>query len=133
MPTISPTVCTPKGTRLPVQPQIKLNLTSRYSFDIGSARAFVQAAMMYQSSTHSFLLVQDYEAVGKLSGFATFDFSAGAKLSNNMTIEAYIQNAFDKRGQLSRNTACATSYCGGFYRVYPIKPQIFGVKFGQKF
>jgi outer membrane receptor protein involved in Fe transport len=130
---VTPDICTPKGTRLPVQPQIKLNLTGRYSFDIGSARAFVQAAMMYQSSTHSFLLVQDYGSVGKLPGFATFDFSAGAKLSNNMTIEAFIQNAFDKRGQLSRNTACATSYCGVYYRVYPIKPQIFGLKVGQKF
>jgi len=130
---VTPDICTPKGTRLPVQPQIKLNLTGRYSFDIGSARAFVQAAMMYQSSTHSFLLVQDYAAVGKLAGFATVDFSAGAKLSNNMTIEAFIQNAFDKRGQLSRNTSCATSYCGIYYRVYPIKPQLFGIKVGQKF
>jgi iron complex outermembrane receptor protein len=131
--TIAPTVCTPKGTQLPIQPKIKLNMTGRYSFDVGSARAFVQAAMNYQSSTHSFLLVQDYASVGKLPGFATFDFSAGAKLTNNMTLEAFIQNAFDKRGQLSRNTACATSYCGVYYRVYPIKPQLFGIKLGQKF
>ena len=131
--TNSPLVCTPKGTRLPVQPKIKLNLTGRYSFDVGSAKAFFQAAMLYQSSARSFLLDEDYAAVGKLPGFATFDFSFGAKLSNNMTLEAYIQNAFDKRGQLSRNTSCATSYCGQFYRIYPVKPQLFGIKFGQKF
>jgi iron complex outermembrane receptor protein len=129
----APLVCTPKGTRLPVQPKVKLNLTGRYSFDIGSAKAFVQAAMLYQSSTRSFLLDEDYAAVGRLPGFATFDFSVGAKLSNNMVLEAFIQNAFDKRGQLSRNTSCATSYCGPYYRIYPIKPQIFGIKLGQKF
>jgi iron complex outermembrane receptor protein len=131
--TDTPLVCTPKGTRLPVQPKVKLNLTGRYSFDVGSMKAFFQAAMLYQSSTRSFLLDQDYAAVGKLPGFATFDFSFGAKLSNNMMLEAFIQNAFDKRGQLSRNTSCATSYCGQFYRVYPVKPQLFGIKLGQKF
>lgn len=128
-----PTVCTPKGTQLPIQPKVKLNLTGRYSFDLGSARAFFQAGMNYQSSAHSFLLKQDFDAVGTMPGFVTFDFSAGAKFSNNMTVEAFIQNAFDKRGQLDRNTACATSYCGIYYRVYPIKPQLFGIKVGQKF
>ncbi len=130
---VAPLVCTPKGTQLPVQPKVKLNLTGRYSFDVGSARAFFQAAMLYQSSTRSFLLDQDYAAVGKLPGFATFDFSFGAKLSNNMTLEAYIQNAFDKRGQLSRNSSCATSYCGQYFRIYPVKPQMFGIKLGQRF
>ena len=60
-------------------------------------------------------------------------FSAGVTLTNRMKIEGFIQNAFDKRGQLSRNTACATSYCGQYYRIYPIKPQFFGVRLGQDF
>ena len=30
-------------------------------------------------------------------------------------------------------TQCASANCYSDYHVYPIKPMIFGVKFGQKF
>ena len=52
---------------------------------------------------------------------------------SNWTLEAYIENAFDKRGQLGRINQCANLYCYSNYRVYPIKPMNFGIKFGQKF
>jgi hypothetical protein len=52
----------------------------------------------------------------------------------NWHMEAYIENAFDKRGQLSRPTECESSAnCYTSYHIYPITPMIFGVKFGQKF
>ena len=51
----------------------------------------------------------------------------------DMTFQIYIQNAFDTRGELSRNTACAPGFCGPYYRVYPVKPQLFGIKFGHHF
>ena len=70
--------------------------------------------------------------MGGTRGFTTFDFSAGFK-RDNWRIEAYIQNAFDKRGALSLNTACVTQICGQFSRVYPVKPQIFGIKAGVDF
>jgi len=50
-----------------------------------------------------------------------------------MSFELFIQNAFDKRGILSKNTVCAPSLCGPYARLYPIKPQFFGLKVGQKF
>lgn len=125
--------CTPKGTRLPIQPKWKGNATVRYNLPIGTADAFLQGAMQFQSSSRSFLLDQEEAVVGSPGGFATFDFSAGTSFANGMTAEIFLLNAFDRRGQLSRNTACAPSYCGPFYRVYPVRPQFFGIRFGQRF
>lgn len=121
-----------KGTRLPVQPKFKGSLTARYEFPLGSNDAFVQSSMNHQGGTRSFLTDDDFAAVGPTRAFTTFDFSAGTNFGN-WSVEAFIQNAFDKRGQLSLNTACSTTICGAFSRVYPVKPQIFGLKLGTKF
>jgi iron complex outermembrane recepter protein len=50
-------------------------------------------------------------------------------------VEAYIENAFDKRGELGKNVECAdkVDYCASNPHVYPIRPMQFGLKFGQKF
>jgi outer membrane receptor protein involved in Fe transport len=125
-------VSAPKGTRLPIQPKFKASVSARYSFSLGSSDAFVQGSMNTQSSTRSYLTTDEANAVGDTPGFSTFDFSAGVKLGD-VSIEAFIQNAFDKRGELSRNTACNPAYCGIYARNYPIKPQFFGIKMGQRF
>ena len=52
---------------------------------------------------------------------------------DNWRFEAFIQNAFDERGALSRNTVCATQICGQYSRTYPVKPQQFGIKAGYDF
>jgi len=122
----------PKGTRLPVQPRFKGSATARYEFETASLRPFVQGSAQYQSGTRTFLTDADYAAVGPTKGFATFDFSAGLKF-DSWSVQAYIQNAFDKRGALSKNTFCATSFCGAYARTYPIKPQIFGLRVGTEF
>jgi iron complex outermembrane recepter protein len=44
-----------------------------------------------------------------------------------------VQNLFDERGILSKNTVCSVTYCGPYAASYPVKPLLFGVKFGQKF
>lgn len=123
----------PKGTRLPVQAKFKGNATARYDFPLGgSTEAFVQGSALHQGGTRSFLTDVDFAAVGPTRSFTSFDFAIGAKF-DRWRVEAYIQNAFDKRGQLTLNTACATTFCGPFARVYPIKPQLFGLKVGADF
>jgi len=132
-------ICTPgvapaasRGTRLPVQPKFKGTATARYEFPIGSTDAFVQGSMMHQGGTRSFLTAADYAVVGPTKGFTTFDFSLGGKISN-WSVEVFIQNAFDKRGILSLNASCAVTICGAYSRAYPIRPQLFGIKVGQRF
>lgn len=122
----------PKGTRLPVMPKFKGNVTARYEFPIGSSDAFVQAALFHQGGTRSFLTDADFAAIGGTRGFSTVDISAGFS-RDGWSFEAFLQNAFDKRGALSRNSVCVPQICGDYARVYPVKPRFFGVKAGYEF
>lgn len=132
-------VCTPgvapaarSGDRLPVQPKWKGSATARYEFDWGDFRSFLQGSIQGQTGTRSYLTAVEAATLGPTRGFSTFDFSGGVA-RDDWTAEVFIQNAFDKRGQLSINTVCAPTICGAYARTYPTKPMIFGVKLGQKF
>jgi len=121
------------GTQLPVTPKVKVNGTARYAFAVGDFKSFAQATVFHQSSTTYSLEATRFYA-GNTPPFTTVDLSAGTGL-NNWHLEAYIENAFDKRGQLGRNSECndGVHYCLLNAHIYPIKPMQFGVKFGQKF
>ncbi|WP_044559683.1 TonB-dependent receptor [Azospirillum sp. B4] len=125
-------IAAPKGTRLPVQPRIKFNTTARYEFQLGEADSFVQGSLNHQTSTRSFLGTTANDLVGDSPGFTTVDVSMGGKIGNT-TAEFYVQNLFDERGGLTRNTFSAPEISGQYARIYPTKPRLFGVKFGQKF
>ncbi|UAK26680.1 TonB-dependent receptor [Sphingomonas nostoxanthinifaciens] len=126
------TILAPSGTRLPVNPRFKINGNARYEFKTGELRDFVQASVSHQSGTTSYLTTAGEAVLGPTSGFTTFDFSGGTAFGN-YTLSAFIQNAFDKRGILSKNGQCAPTLCGQYARLYPIKPQYFGLKMGMKF
>jgi iron complex outermembrane receptor protein len=128
----SKSVAAPKGTRLPVQPKLKINATARYDFETGTLKDFVQGSVNHQSGTLSYLTTAGEDVLGPTKGFTTFDFSAGTAFGNT-TLSIFIQNAFDKRGILSKNSVCTPGICGAFARLYPIKPQLFGIKLGEKF
>jgi outer membrane receptor protein involved in Fe transport len=122
----------PAGSRLPVTPAFKANLTARYKFNVGDYKSFVQASVIHQSAANS-ALQSDVEAIlGQTPGYTSADFSVGTAMGN-WTSELYIENAFDERGQLNRYGECGADYCYQNARVIPIKPRIFGIKFGQKF
>jgi outer membrane receptor protein involved in Fe transport len=121
------------GTQLPVTPKLKLNATARYLFAVGEYKSFAQATFFHQSST-TYSLEATRLYAGDTPSFSTFDFSVGTGL-NDWHVEAYIENAFDERGQLGRNSECndQVHYCLLNAHIYPIKPMQFGVKFGEKF
>ncbi len=121
-----------KGDALPIQPKFKGNLTLRYKFDVGKAKAYVQGVVNHQSGVRSALVDNDAAAFGPISGFSTVDFSLGAQLAS-WKWEFYVQNAFDQRGILSLNSVCIPSACSAYGRAYPTKPQQFGIKLGEKF
>lgn len=126
-------VAAPKGTRLPVQPRFKGTISARYDFDAGEAKPFVQATMLHQSNATSRLQVSENALLGNTPGFTTFDLTAGFTLARGMELQLFAQNLFDKRGELSRNAFCSLATCLQNYRIYPIKPQLFGVKVAQRF
>lgn len=121
------------GTQLPATPKVKTNGTARYTFNMGEYKSFVQGSVAHQSST-TYSLESTSTYAGNTPSFTTFDFSAGTGL-NNWHLEAFVENAFDKRGELGKNSECndGVHYCLLNAHIYPIKPMEFGVKFGQKF
>ena len=123
---------TAKGSRLPVTPQFKANATARYKFNVGNFASFAQVAVVHQSSSVPTIEGIKNVMIGTIPGFTTEDFSVGTGMSN-WHLEAYIDNAFDSHGELSRGTECGTADCAANYRSFLIKPMNFGIKFGQKF
>jgi iron complex outermembrane receptor protein len=123
----------PPGTQLPVTPKVKVNGTARYGFDVGEYKSFAQMSLVHQSSTTYSLESTSFYA-GNTPPFTTVDLSAGTGL-NNWHLEAFIENAFDKRGELGKNSECndQVHYCLLNAHVYTVKPRQFGIKFGQKF
>jgi outer membrane receptor protein involved in Fe transport len=121
-----------KGTRLPRQPRFKGAATARYDTTLGKTAAFFQAQIFHQSGSTSDLDVSNDMLLGDTAGFTTFNFSAGATF-NTISLEAFIENAFDTRGILSKNTFCSIQYCSGSSRSYPVKPQFFGLKASVKY
>ncbi|WP_174285678.1 TonB-dependent receptor [Sphingomonas bacterium] len=128
----TPQVAAADGTRLPRQPQFKGTSSIRYDTMLGSYRAYLQGAALYQTGATQDLNVYDDALLGDTPGFMSFDFSGGLK-KGNTTIELFIDNAFDKRGQLTKNTFCTITFCSNSSRTFIIKPQYFGLRFGQHF
>ncbi len=141
------------GTRLPVTPKVKGNLTARYTFDAGDYEAYVQGSFVGVGRRTSDLRVSGFDPVGgpqthapatiqgDLAGYGTTDFAAGFK-KNGWSVDFFLKNAFNKRAPLTRFLQCAEKVCGNpdqvsglapdIYTVYS-QPRSFGVTFSQEF
>jgi len=124
-------ISAPKGTRLPVTPRFKANATARYDFAIGSADAHIQGVVAHQSSASTDIRVGPATALGPLPAYTTFNFAVGAKLWGDFSLEAFLDNAFDERGQITRFQECGACTQRP-YAVY-IRPMTFGIRAGTKF
>ena len=97
--------------------------------------------MLYQDKNGVGLRTADIASLGSMPGYATADFAIGAE-KDRKSIELFVKNAFDTRGQQNRYTPCTVSVCSAAYPgagapaavyVVPIQPLTVGVKVGQKF
>ena len=129
---VTPQVAAADGTRLPRQPKFKGTTSVRFDTQIGNYRAYLQGAALYQTGATQDLNTTLDSLLGDTKGFVSFDFSSGIK-KDNWSIDLFIQNAFDRRGELTKNTFCSITFCSGSSRTFIIKPQFFGIRFGQKF
>ncbi|WP_158917187.1 TonB-dependent receptor [Caulobacter sp. S45] len=129
-----------KGTQLPYTPKFKGNIIARYTFDLFNWNAHVQASAVYLTQNYVGLRTADTDSLGKMSGYATADFAFGVE-KHGLTLEAFIKNAFDSRGEENRYTPCTVSVCASTsvqgvapaVYVVPIQPMQIGLKMGQKF
>ena len=95
----------------------------------------MQLAGVYQGSTKFDLEADRSAIVGDTPAYSSFDFSIGTA-RNKWALEAYIRNLTDKRGELARSSECSDAtyhVCDTNFRISPIMPRTFGIKFGQKF
>jgi iron complex outermembrane recepter protein len=121
------------GTRLPVTPKFKGDITGRYTFPIGSYKGNVQASAVYVGERTSDLRTLAATALGDMPSYTVVDVSAGVEM-NNFHYGIYVNNAFDKRAILNKYAECDVLLCGAISQyVVPNQPRTVGVKFGQKF
>lgn len=133
-------VSAPVGTRLPITPKFKASGTARYTVPIGTAKAYGQGVVSYQSSASSDVRTLAFTptgvpynpaaTLGRLAAFTTADFAIGAEFSR-FSFELFLQNAFDARGQLSRFQQCGS--CGQRPYIVPVTPQTIGVRLHTDF
>ena len=129
------------GTRLPLTPKLKATATARYTWPAwADVRAHVQGSVTYRGSAPSSLrtdiaLVGSGEHVdpndfqGRLHAATLVDLFAGLDFPA-WNIEAFVENLFDKRIDLSRQTACGSCTRA---QVVPGRPRTIGVRAGYKF
>ncbi|MBP7135874.1 MAG: TonB-dependent receptor [Sphingomonadaceae bacterium] len=133
-------IAAPKGTRLPVTPKFKVSGNARYSFPLGSSKGHVQAVVSHQSSASSDIRTAATQTgtgityspaaqLGDLKAYTTASFSFGAEF-DKFSLEAFVDNAFDERGQISRFAQCGS--CSRSY-IVPITPRTIGLRVGSKF
>ena len=122
----------PKGSRLPVTPEIKADLTARQEFQMMGTDAYWQVAMVHQGSAPQDLRTAEGGIIGELPAYTSFDLSAGLQFPA-FNIDFFIRNATDERGELYRYTECAIATCGAQYYVVPIQPRTFAMRVSRSF
>ncbi len=135
----SPIPSAPNGQRLPLTPKFKASLVGRYEFAFRNSQAHAQLAASYTGDRNPVLVTRDLTKTGVLPSYLTLDASLGGEKGNS-TLEFYVRNLTDERGQQSRGAECNINYCGPstfdpvgqVYRIY-IQPRTIGLRFGQKF
>ncbi len=94
-----------KGQQLPFTPRFKGNVTARYGWDMMGWNAHAQASVEFQTLAYPALKSADILAQGVMPGFATADFAVGAERGKT-SVELFVKNAFDSRGQTNRFSEC---------------------------
>jgi outer membrane receptor protein involved in Fe transport len=129
------------GTQLPLTPKFKGTATARYTWPAwAEVKAHVQGSVTYRGSAPSSLrtdiaLVGTGEHVdpnkfqGKLKSATLVDLFAGLDWPT-FNVEAFVENLFDKRIDLSRQTACGSCTRA---LVVPGRPRTIGLRAGYKF
>lgn len=123
----------PAGTRLPITPDFKGNITARYNFPVMSYTGYVQGSAQYVGMRSAELRALAAKALGDMPAYATADFAAGMQFKG-VTAEFYVTNVFDRLAVVDRYAECDPLLCGqvAVYSV-PNQPRTFGIRFGQRF
>jgi outer membrane receptor protein involved in Fe transport len=131
-----------KGTRLPITAKFKLNSRLRYEWNLTSdMKAHAQAAVSYEGKRRSDLRDLENGIIGNLDAYTLVDTTAGIE-HGPWSVDLYVKNLFDVRGQITRGVQCLETVCGdpdGLTAIGPkiyttvSRPRTIGLRVGRKF
>lgn len=129
------------GTPLPVAPDLKLDFTGRYEFQLGNWDAFLQGGASYVGDRSIDIRQTEAELIGSLPDYWTVDIAAGIE-RNGLRISLFVDNVFDERGIAGRYTECLLTTClaapvgdslDGVYYDVVTRPMTAGIRIGRRY
>jgi iron complex outermembrane recepter protein len=134
---IDPAAFTPNGTRLPITPRFKGNLTARYEFPMAGFDAHLQGSVVHNGESRSALLPAESDVLGVQDSYSLVDLAFGIS-REKWSAELFVDNVLDEHASLYRYSECGVSICtnpdyGGISYSVMTRPRMVGLKFSQKF
>ena len=131
-----------KGDKLPLTAPWKGSTTVRYEWHLNSdIKAHVQGVASYEGSRRRDLRPGINDIYGNLKSYAQVDLATGLD-KGPWSLDLYVKNLFDTRGQLSKGIQCREEVCGDPFgqtleggKIYTVvaRPRTIGLKVGRKF
>ena len=132
----------PAGTQLPLTAKLKANSRIRYEWDANSRlKANVQAVASFEGKRRRDLRTIENAIYGNLRAYTQVDLSAGLE-QGPWSLDLFMKNVFDTRGQIAKSIQCNELICGDAGRATAIGPKIYttvttprmlGLRIGRKF
>ena len=113
----------PAGTELPMAPQSKYTILTRYNFDNAAWNPYVQASWAWTNETFNDLFVADRL---KHDSYGLLDASFGVQ-RGNWTLELFGSNLTDENAEIFKYSR------GGDTRIVANRPRTWGLRFWQRF
>jgi outer membrane receptor protein involved in Fe transport len=131
-----------KGDKLPLTAPWKGSTTLRYEWNLNSdMKAHVQGIATYEGTRRRDLRPGINDIYGNLKSYAEVDLASGID-TGPWSLDLYIKNLFDARGQLSKGIQCREEVCGDSVdatveggKIYTVvsRPRTIGLRVGRKF
>ena len=131
-----------KGDKLPLTAPWKGSTQLRYEWALRpNMKAHVQGVVTYEGKRKRDLRPGINEIYGNLDSYAEVDLGAGVE-TGPWSVDLYVKNLFDVRGQLSKGIQCREEVCGDQLgdtlsggKIYTVvsRPRTIGLRVGRKF
>jgi outer membrane receptor protein involved in Fe transport len=131
-----------KGDKLPLTAPWKGSTQLRYEWPLSSdIKANLQGVVTYEGKRKRDLRPGINDIYGNMKAFTEVDISGGVD-KGPWSLDLYVKNLFDVRGQLSKGIQCREEVCGDSLgetefggKIYTVvsRPRTIGLRVGRKF
>ncbi|HYD16267.1 MAG TPA: TonB-dependent receptor, partial [Hyphomicrobium sp.] len=131
-----------KGDRLPLTARWKGSSQVRYEWGLGTdLQAHVQGLITYEGKRKRDLRPGINDIYRDMRAYTQVDIGTGLE-KGPWSLDLYVKNLFDVRGQLSKNIQCNEAVCGDPFeqtevggKIYTVvsRPRTIGLRVGRKF